>query len=95
MTVKKKINDLITLSERSGWEHLHKTMQDEILQLALNMARSAEMTQQHMDFQRGAIFAAEQMLSLPTKLINKFEGELSLDEATSRQGRSERTDNGN
>tara|TARA_B110000238_G_scaffold198849_1_gene244532 strand:+ start:1063 stop:1350 length:288 start_codon:yes stop_codon:yes gene_type:complete len=94
MTVKSTIKELITLSESPGWEILHKTMQDEILQLALNMARSSEMTQQHMDFQRGAIFAAEQMLSLPTKLINKFEGELSLDEATSRQGRSERTNNG-
>ena len=94
MTIKSNIKDLISLSESSGWEVLHKTIEAEILQLALNMARSSEMTQQHMDFQRGAIFAAEQMLSLPTKLINKLEGELSLDEATSRQGRSERTTDG-
>ena len=91
MTVKSNIKDLISLSESSGWEVLHKTMEAEILQLALNMARSSEMTQQHMDFQRGAIFAAEQMLSLPTKLINKLEGELSLEDATSR---SERTKDG-
>tara|TARA_B110000977_G_C10642374_1_gene324569 strand:+ start:77 stop:364 length:288 start_codon:yes stop_codon:yes gene_type:complete len=94
MTVKNKIKELISLAESPGWEILHKTMQDEILQLALNMARSSEMTQQHMDFQRGAIFAAEQMLNLPTRLINKLEGELSLNEAPSRQGRSERTTDG-
>ena len=44
MTVKKKIKDLIALSESSGWGHLHKTMQDEILQLALNMARRNDAT---------------------------------------------------
>jgi hypothetical protein len=94
MNVKDKIKELKTISESQGWAVLHKIMEDEILLLALSMARSSQMTQQDMDFQRGAIFAAEQMLNMPTKLINKLEGDLLLTEAPSRQGRSERTDNG-
>lgn len=63
-------------------------MKDEILQLALLMSRKADMTQQQMDFQRGAIWAAEQMLNLPERLVQQMQGDLALEESTSRQGRS-------
>ncbi len=93
MNVKTKIKNLIALSESNGWAEVNEIMKDEILQLALQMARSKEMSQQEMDFNRGAIWAAEQMLNLPTRLIHKLEGDLSLDETTDfRQGRNERTD---
>lgn len=94
MNIKRKIKDIIALAESDGWRHVNEVMEKEILQLALNMARSTEMTQQQMDFQRGAIWAAEQLLNLPEKLVRKLEGDLSLEEATSRQGRSERNDDG-
>jgi len=94
MTIKNKIKDIIDLAESKGWGHVNEVMRQEILQLALSMARTQEMTQQQMDFQRGAIWAAEQLLNLPERLVHKLEGELSLEEATSRQGRSERIDNG-
>jgi hypothetical protein len=55
------------------------------------MARKADMTQQQMDFQRGAIWAAEQLLNLPSKLIVKLEGDLTL-ENTMRQGPSDEGD---
>ena len=90
MNIKSNIKTIKELSESKGWETINEVMREEILQLALQMARTQEMTQQQMDFQRGAIWAAEQMLNLPQRLILKLEGELSLDEATSRQGRSER-----
>ena len=66
-------------------------MESEILQLALLMARKPDMTQQQMDFQRGAIWAAEQLLNLPSKLIVKLEGDLTL-ENTMRQGPSDEGD---
>ena len=94
MTVKNKIKDIIALSETKGWAHVNEIMQAEILQLALMIARQKEMSAQEIDFNRGAIWAAEKMLNLPEMLIRKLEGELSLDEATSRQGRSERNDDG-
>ena len=77
------------MSESSGWATVNEVMKDEILQLALQMARSKEMSQQEMDFHRGSIWAAEQMLNLPGRLIHKLEGELSFEEASSRQGRTE------
>lgn len=94
MTFKRKIKDIIELSESKGWSHVNEVMRDEILQLALMIARNKEMSAQEIDFNRGAIWAAEQMLNLPERLIRKLEGELSLEEATSRQGRSERIDDG-
>mgnify|MGYP007047387769 CR=1 FL=1 len=94
MTVKRTIKEIIELAESKGWAHVNEVMKDEILQLALMIARQKEMTAQEIDFNRGAIWAAEQLLNLPEKLIRKLEGDLSLDEATSRQGRSERNDDG-
>ena len=92
-SVKQQIKTLIQLSESNGWATVNEVMKDEILQLALLMARSKEMSQQEMDFNRGAIWAAEHMLNLPARLIHKLEGDLSLDETTDfRQGRNERTD---
>lgn len=64
-------------------------MKDEILQLALLMSRKADMTQQQMDFQRGAIWAAEQLLSLPERLVQQMQGDLALEESMGRQGRPE------
>tara|TARA_B100000035_G_scaffold28737_1_gene22143 strand:+ start:1935 stop:2210 length:276 start_codon:yes stop_codon:yes gene_type:complete len=90
MTLKSQIKSLIDMTESSGWATVNKVMKDEILELALMMARSKEMSQQEMDFNRGAIWAAEQMLNLPSRLIHKLEGEISFDEAPSRQGRTER-----
>ena len=82
MTLKSDVKDLIQLSESRGWEKINKVMQDEILQLALSMARSPDMTQQQMDFQRGALWAAEQFLNVPERLIHKLEGEMALEDAT-------------
>ena len=93
MNVKSKIKDIIALNESKGWGHVNEVMRDEILTLALSMARNPEMTQQQMDFQRGAIWTAEQLLNLPQRLIHKLEGELSLEEANKgRQGRPERNE---
>lgn len=89
MTLKNQIKSLVSLSESSGWSTLNEVMKEEVLELALSMARTKEMSQQEMDFNRGAIWAAEQMLNLPSRLILKLEGELSFEEASSRQGRTE------
>lgn len=89
MTIKAQIKSLTDMCESSGWATVNEVMKDEILQLALMMARSKEMSQQEMDFNRGAIWAAEQMLNLPSRLILKLQGELSFEDITSRQGRTE------
>ena len=81
MTLKSQINDLISLSESRGWSRVNEVMKDEILQLALMMARTKVMSQQEMDFNRGAIWAAEQMLNLPARLIHQLQGEQSLEQS--------------
>ena len=70
----------MALQKSDGWKIVNEIMKDEILQLALLMARSKEMSQQEMDFNRGAIWAAEQMLNLPVKIIHKLEGEIALED---------------
>ena len=90
MTIKSDLKDLIELSESNGWAKINKVMQDEILTLALSMARTPNMTQQQMDFQRGAIWAAEQLLNVPERLIHKLQGELALDDATNNSAKAEK-----
>ena len=90
MTIKSDLKDLIELSESKGWAKINKVMQDEILTLALSMTRTPNMTQQQMDFQRGAIWAAEQLLNVPERLIHKLQGELALDDATSNSAKAEK-----
>ena len=90
MTIKSDLKDLIELSESKGWAKINKVMQDEILILALSMARTPNMTQQQMDFQRGAIWAAEQLLNVPERLIHKLQGELALDDATNNSAKAEK-----
>ena len=91
MTPEAQIKHLKSLASSKGWAEINKVMESEILQLALLMARKPDMTQQQMDFQRGAIWAAEQLLNLPSKLIVKLEGDLTL-ENTMRQGPSDEGD---
>tara|TARA_B100000212_G_scaffold69943_1_gene49073 strand:+ start:28638 stop:28913 length:276 start_codon:yes stop_codon:yes gene_type:complete len=91
MTTEAEIKHLKSLASSKGWAEINKVMESEILQLALLMARKPDMTQQQMDFQRGAIWAAEQLLNLPSKLIVKLEGDLTL-ENTMRQGPSDEGD---
>ena len=80
MSNQSQLKKLVALQKSDGWKIVNEIMKDEILQLALLMARSKEMSQQEMDFNRGAIWAAEQMLNLPTKIIHKLEGEIALED---------------
>ena len=84
---KEKIKALRELSTSPGWDIIRDVMQDEIMALSLRMARTPEMTQQEMDFIRGAIYAADGLVNMPEKILLKLEGEYSLDESI-RFGRS-------
>ena len=84
---KEKIKALRDLASSPGWEVIRAVMADEIMALSLRMARTPEMTQQEMDFIRGAIYAADGLVNMPEKILLKLEGEYSLDESI-RFGRS-------
>ena len=88
MNTKTKIKHLINLNEGPGWAVLREVMNEEILMLAMSVAKSPKMSQQEQDFHRGAILSAERLLELPTRLIQKLEGDLALEHANDpRQGR--------
>ena len=86
MSNQSQLKKLITLQKSEGWEIVNSVMKDEILQLALLISRSKQMSQQEVDFNRGAIWAAEQMLNLPTKIVHKLEGEIALEDNGIGQG---------
>lgn len=70
-----------TLASSDGWQYMKQVMNDEILTSAYQLAESPDMTEKEIDFRRGAIWAAKQLLNMPDKLLLKLENELMLDEA--------------
>lgn len=84
MSVAQQIQAIDALRKSKGWQIVHRTMQDEIVAAAMQIADTPHMTQQEVDFRRGAIFAAKQLLELPQKLQNRLEAErmLSQDDNT-------------
>lgn len=87
MSPKEKIKHLRELTQSPAWELIKEVMQDEIMALSLRMARTPDMTQQEMDFIRGAIYAADGLVTMPDKILVKLEGDYSIDEMI-RSGRS-------
>lgn len=61
-----------------GWSLVRQVMQDEIVSAAMNIATQASMTQQQVDFQRGAIWAAKQLLDLPVRIQRLAETEIAM-----------------
>lgn len=53
-------------------------MRGEIVTAAMQIATSANMTGQEIDFRRGAIWAAHQLVDLPARLRTRFETEVAL-----------------
>jgi hypothetical protein len=71
----KAVRDLI---KSRGWAVLHEVMQDEILASAMAIADSPNMDLAEINFRRGSIWAAKQMLEMPTRLQAKLESEIAL-----------------
>jgi hypothetical protein len=74
--------ELKKLFASRGWAILSETMHTEILQAALAIANSANMSLDEINFRRGAIWAANQLLNLPDALIQRLEGSIAIEEAT-------------
>lgn len=78
MNEKARIAALEQLQRHKGWQILHETMEREIVTAAMQIAENPHMTQQEIDFRRGAIWAAKQMLNLPGRITNQLQTELAL-----------------
>ena len=53
-------------------------MDEEVVKLAMSIAETSDMTLDQISFRRGAIFAAKQLLDLPTHLRVRLENEIAL-----------------
>ncbi len=72
---------LTSLARSNGWDYIKQVMNDEILASAYHLAESPDMTAKEIDFRRGAIWAARQLLTMPEKLLLRLENDIMLDEA--------------
>ena len=78
------------LVKSHGWEYMQTIMNNEILQSAYQIADNPEMTTKEIDFRRGALWAAKQLLNLPDKLLMQLENEVVFEDmkVLDEQGRN-------
>ena len=79
MNSKAKLKAIDDLMKSKGWQVLNQIMKDEIVSSAMSIADTASMDLQEINFRRGSIWAAKQMLEMPVRLRQKLEAEIALD----------------
>jgi hypothetical protein len=79
MNSKAKLKAIDDLMKSKGWQVLNQIMKDEIVSSAMSIADNASMDLQEINFRRGSIWAAKQMLEMPVRLRQKLEAEIALD----------------
>jgi hypothetical protein len=83
----KAIQDLI---RSRGWGLVREVMEREIVEAAMAIANDPRMSLDEINFRRGAIWAAHQLLDLPGRLGRKIEADMILTEAmASRSGQDD------
>lgn len=78
---KAKHKALTTLFKSKGWAILTEVMEQEILASAKSMGGSATMGTDELHFRRGAIFAADRLLTLPEIMLNNLDTSILMFEA--------------
>lgn len=76
--VRAQLKALDGLTRSRGWEIVNQVMRDEIVSAAMAIADSPNMSLDEINFRRGAIWAAKQMLAIPVRLQQKLEADLAL-----------------
>lgn len=78
MTPQQKLKAVDSLSSSKGWAVMKEVMEAEVLQAAMAIAETPNMPLDEINFRRGAIWAANRMLELPSRLRMKLESESAL-----------------
>lgn len=78
MNVKADLKAIEDLQKSKGWEILSRIMKDEMVAAAMAIAENPMMTLDEINFRRGTIFAAKQLVDLPSKIKLRLENELAL-----------------
>lgn len=79
--LKKAETDLKTLVDfvqSPSWSLLRETMQSEVVAAAMAIADNPQMSLDEINFRRGSIWAAKQLLALPERLIARLQAQIAL-----------------
>lgn len=78
MSDRERLKALTDLQKSHGWKILADVMHDEVVAAAMAIADNPKMTLDEINFRRGTIWAAKQLLDLPIKIQLKLENDLAL-----------------
>jgi hypothetical protein len=88
LAIRQRVKGLKALTESRSWAMLRETMEAEVVAAAMAIADNPRMTLDEINFRRGSIWAAKQLLSLPQTLLARAEGDLALASASSSMAAS-------
>jgi len=72
------LKNLRKLQDSPGWRYVSEVMQQEVVAAAMAIASDPKMTLDEINFRRGSIWAASQLVNLPSRLILRLENEEAL-----------------
>jgi hypothetical protein len=78
MSTRSQIKAIDELKRSKGWQTIQRIMEQEVVAAAMLIADDPNMTAKEIDFRRGAIWAAKQLLNLPDRLKARLETDLAL-----------------
>lgn len=78
MTSRERLKALIDLQKSPGWKVVADVMSNEVVAAAMAIADNPKMSLDEINFRRGTIWAAKQLVDLPLKIQLSLENELAL-----------------
>jgi hypothetical protein len=81
MSARPDAKALQALAASRGWGVLREVMEREIVAAAMAIAENPAMSLDEINFRRGSIWAAKQLLDTPEKLLRKLETDLLIEES--------------
>lgn len=78
MTPRERLKGILDLQKSPGWKVVTDVMSDEVVAAAMAIADNPTMSLDEINFRRGAIWAAKQLIDLPIKIQLKLENEMAL-----------------
>jgi|TARA_R110001592_G_C13050865_1_gene740138 hypothetical protein len=78
MSSRDKLKAINDLTRSKGWQVISEIMKEEILSAALAIAETSKMDIDEINFRRGSIWAAKQLLEIPSRLQVRLESDIAL-----------------
>ena len=77
-SLQRDIRALKELRDSYGWQLIKKVIEDDIVAACFGMADSVLMSEKEIDFRRGSISAARNLLNLDSALLARLESDLLM-----------------